>query len=726
MVLRGLGYTDESLTGSWPTNYKIKALNIDLLDDVDVAAAGADRGNIAIMLYNALFLAYGEVDEDGLWQANEDGKDDDGDTIAKLVIDKIGDLVEMVQISFEDVYDDDDALDTVIDLEPYLFHIVDYYENADGDVAYIDNVYTDEIDLDDVTSDGSYSWYEGEDADDDIQEFDIDDVSGAAMFNYAEVSGSDMYNNYEGALEGADVTVIYADDEDVDGNDDGDYDSEEAVGVIALRVTETVQVQEDYDNGDDEVEASSDIQLPVDDDEDFDESRLSVMGDVDSVEDIEEDDVVEIYEPYDFDYDDEDGDMLTLVVTRDMVSGEVDEFDGDDSIVIDGVELDYGNDFDMSDLIAAADLGDEYTAYLNADGEIAFLELTEEAATAEDFAVVVGLADGSVSEDWDDIEIDDAPQIKLLTADNDIVIYDVTTDDFDFVGGESEIWAIGNIDLAWDGDVDDVVDISGVSVGTIVLYSMDDDGEIDDIDVYDSDFYYDSTAGSDYDEPVLDGGYIVEDTTIVFDLTEDDEDDWEVIDMDQLDADDAADIYYVTEDGDNEVIVMSVDMNDTTSDGEYALITKVTVALDGDDPVQKLTGFIAGEADVVYTDDDDDFDDMYVDEFLIELTMDGDVVESTTVEGVDVEGIVQDLNGDFVKVDGSYYEIDSEVVVYEITFEDDGDVDEVMVIDFNDVDEDGYVKFFDTDNDVVDGDDDEIDVIFYVTEKDVDESGYAK
>jgi len=714
MVLRGLGYTDECLTGTWPTNYKIKALNIDLLDDVDVTAAGADRGNIAIMLYNMLFLAYGEVDEDGLWQANEDGTDDDGDTIAKLVIDKIGNLKECVQISYEDVYDDDDALDSIIDLEPYLYHVVDYYENGDEEVAYIDAVYTEEIDLDDVVTDGNY-WYEGEDADEDIQEFYIYDVSGTAMYNYAEISWSGLYN---GTLEDADVTVIYADDEDnedcddidYDGNDDGEYDYDEAVGVIATEVTDTVLVDEDYESGEDEVEASTDIQLPVDDDEDFDGSRVMVMGDVDDIKDIEEDDVIEIYEPYGFDYEDEDGDDLVLVVTRDSVTGDVDEYDDDDSIVIDGVELDYGDDFDSTDLIADEDLGDEYTAYLNA-------------ATAEDFAVVAGYADGTTDEDWDDIDTDDAPQIKLLTADGDIVIYDITTDDFDFDDGDDETVTLGDIELYWDGVAEGDIEVDGVSVEDLVLYSLDSDGDIDEITLAwnDDDFDYDETDGEDYDEPVLDNGYMVEDTTIVFDLTEDDEDDWEVIDMDQLDLEDYADVAYVCEDGDNDVLVMTVTDNDTTSDDVYALITDNTTAInDDDDVVQKLVGFFDGEEDVVYTDDDDVYEEDYNEYALMAVTFDDDVVDSTTVEAVDFAGIVDDIDDDFINVDGDYYEVDDEVVVYEFTFDEDGDVDEITLADMSDVDEEGYVKMWDTDNDA-DGDDDEIDVIFYVAEKYTDE-----
>ena len=56
MILRALGYTDESLRGAWPTNYKIKAIDLGLYDDTSAQTGGADRGNVAIMLFNALGL----------------------------------------------------------------------------------------------------------------------------------------------------------------------------------------------------------------------------------------------------------------------------------------------------------------------------------------------------------------------------------------------------------------------------------------------------------------------------------------------------------------------------------------------------------------------------------------------------------------------------------------------------------------------------------------------
>ena len=60
MVVRALGYTDASneLKGmTWPTNFKVKASELDLLDGVKSAAGGADRGGVA-QLFSMHWMLY--------------------------------------------------------------------------------------------------------------------------------------------------------------------------------------------------------------------------------------------------------------------------------------------------------------------------------------------------------------------------------------------------------------------------------------------------------------------------------------------------------------------------------------------------------------------------------------------------------------------------------------------------------------------------------------------
>lgn len=68
MIVRMLGYTDDSaeMQGTWPANYVQKANELGILKDVNKTGSDpANRGDIAIMLANALDIAMVYVDKDG-------------------------------------------------------------------------------------------------------------------------------------------------------------------------------------------------------------------------------------------------------------------------------------------------------------------------------------------------------------------------------------------------------------------------------------------------------------------------------------------------------------------------------------------------------------------------------------------------------------------------------------------------------------------------------------
>ncbi|MFA9424235.1 MAG: S-layer homology domain-containing protein, partial [Sedimentibacter sp.] len=54
MIIRLLGYSDESLPGEWPPNYFEKAKELNLFVNVDTSVEFATRKDISMMLYNAL------------------------------------------------------------------------------------------------------------------------------------------------------------------------------------------------------------------------------------------------------------------------------------------------------------------------------------------------------------------------------------------------------------------------------------------------------------------------------------------------------------------------------------------------------------------------------------------------------------------------------------------------------------------------------------------------
>jgi hypothetical protein len=640
MVVRGLGYSDESLTGTWPTNYKIKAINLDLLDDVTVKAAGADRGAIAQILFNALDAIYGDVNTDGDWEKNAD---------EDKIIDKIGKEVKDVEISFDDIYDEDDMLDTVIDMTPYLFHTITYYENNDGDIAYVSDVDTDELtgvitDIDQVGSSWTYEMTV-EDADDDETDFDITSET-ALFYNGDEVDTLEAPDLNED--ESCTVRVVYDDDDNV-------------IGIVAMEF-EIVQISTEYSSRRPVVlNGANGINLPAEEDDDDDEvldaDMLTVEGDADSLKDIEEDDLVYVYAS------DTDGDVkghpavLKLEVVRDIVEGvELQEVEAEDEAVFDGDDYEasvFGDvDFDTEEL------GKEYDLTLDKDGDVFSMEEADEDDTVEGYAVYVSDADGDVDEDdfTEELSVDTEPRVKVFTDGGDVVIYDINTDDLekatnDFT--EDESVDLGDITLEFTVS-SGKIEVHGLDKRDLVEIELDSDNEI--TKITEVDLSYDSND-FDEDDMLLDNIDVV-DGTLVFDIQESDEDDWAIVDVDVLV--DEIEGEYDYDDDSFEVEVMTVtdgmDAGDT-----YAAVTKVVDYYDGDDTVNKIRAFVDGEEVTYLGEDGVDLED--TDNEIVILEFDGDRVASydtTTSTSIEVDSI------DSIRVraeGGSLYTMDDDVVV---------------------------------------------------------------
>src|SRR6056297_254777 len=207
MVVRALGYTDDVLKGSWPTNYKVKALDLGLTEDVTVSG-DASRGATAIVLHNSLEARLVEIirDSNGLFTfeyIDTGEKDADNNVIYKILLDQIGEKDEMV-VDPEDVWGED-ALDVAagVDLEDYLFNTITYYSTDDYEVAYVSDWEFDTV-MGTVTANAS-DVLTVEDADGD--EWDLEyDSDSRLYFNGDEPDGTDID---ELNVDKAEVTVVY-------------------------------------------------------------------------------------------------------------------------------------------------------------------------------------------------------------------------------------------------------------------------------------------------------------------------------------------------------------------------------------------------------------------------------------------------------------------------------------------------------------------------------------
>ncbi|SHJ60857.1 S-layer homology domain-containing protein [Dethiosulfatibacter aminovorans DSM 17477] len=666
MVVRGAGYSDESLTGTWPTNYKIKAINLDLLDDVAMKAAGADRGAVAQILYNALDLVYGEVNNDGDFEKNVDDK---------KIIDKIGEKVNDYEMTYDDIYDADDALDTVIDLTPYLYHTVDYYENADGDVAYVSDIETNEFvgDLDNVNDVDDEITVE--DADDEEETFDVSS-STPLFYNGEKAEDIDVLDLMD---DGSCMVKVIYDDDDV------------VQGVVAWEF-EIVQIATEYSSRRPAVLnglGTESILLPadLDDDDDvvLDADNLTIVGDADELKDIEKDDLVYVYASdkkagTDEDLEDHPA-VLKLEVVRDVVEGvELQEVEDEDEAVFDG------DDYDASDFgdvdFDTFELGLEYDLTLDKDGDVYAMEEADDEETVEGYAVYVSEADGDVDEDdfTGDLSVDTEPRVKVFTDGGDVVIYDIDTDDLaddsdDFT--KDATVTMGSISLFFDESEGEII-VNGLDKRDLVEIELNSDGEITDVTLVGIAY-----GGTDFDEDdmLLDDIDVI-DNTLVFDIQESDEDDWAIVDADELV--DGIEGEYDYDEDDFEVDVMTV--TDGMDAGDiYAAVIKVVDYYDGDDTVDKVRALVDGE-EVTYLAEDGVDLDATVDTIVI-LEFDGDRVESyetTTSTAIEVASI------DSIRVraeGGDLYTMDDDVVVVVIDEGDfiAGELSDVLEGDFVDL-----------------------------------------
>lgn len=89
ILVRAVGYTDEALPGAWPANYVVRAQALGIMKDVNQAGnAAANRGDVAVMIYNNLENQIGYVDKDAAW-IGYTVKDGDGNTVNDTMLSRL-------------------------------------------------------------------------------------------------------------------------------------------------------------------------------------------------------------------------------------------------------------------------------------------------------------------------------------------------------------------------------------------------------------------------------------------------------------------------------------------------------------------------------------------------------------------------------------------------------------------------------------------------------------
>lgn len=708
MLVRGLGYTDNcnELKGmTWPTNFKVKAAELDITDGVAMNTTGADRGGVAQAIFNALNATLVTVNSDGDVVLMVDDEEKGVELFSRLA-----DLDEDFSVT-EEVLDSDNKnyAGNLVDLAPYMFQNLDVYLNDDDEVVYVKGTNS-------LVIEGTVDDYEGDEVlsieDTNKKIKDIDFTTTDSIMVSDEIPASYVFEN--GALKDSSVTLkdLYDDTEAIKvvandakalgGNGNGKVEAKEIEGIVTSVRTEVVRIEKAYVAGKDTLDG---IQLPVGSDDEVDFDAITVTGEVTALEDIKVDDIVVAYAS-------EDESAITLVVTRNSVEGEVTRVYDADTYYIDGTSYDVAS-MALEDTF---ELGDEGVFYFDQFGEIA--DYDGESAGPTDYAVVIASADGTITEKYG-YSVDDYPTLKLATQDGEEVVYEVAVEIDEKTAAITESAKLDDVDLfTTANDINaakDVIDIDTNETGEtdaftdtnsiLIKYSLDKDGRIDDIEVIkDVTDYEDDTKT--LNKVDLDSDELV-DGVIVFDAG----DDYSIVDVDALDTEFQA---YTVEnkDGDIEVLVVKKGEVDAAATTIYAYLNKVTLTKNADgDKVNQFVMYVDGQKVELFADDDL----MAVGTYNKAISFDynGDVIDSSDVSTTPTgyaatatainasKGRIElDVAAGVAKGDG-WYTLSEHATIVEVdpTTATPNGVDEID--DLNDIDEDDtFTVYFNSDNEV--------------------------
>ncbi|MEL7649600.1 MAG: S-layer homology domain-containing protein [Sedimentibacter sp.] len=598
MVVRALGYTDtcnELKNMTWPTNFKVKAAELKLTKDVAMNTTGADRGGVAQLMYNALEAILVTINSDG-------------DVVKSYTTNSKNEIVYTKLLSrlatLETLTVDTDALDedskdyrgAIVDLAPYMYQSIDAYVNDDDEVVYVDEVNSVVVTgtVVDILDEAGNSIDDGDTLDIDSTNSAKDTVkvviedANAKQYKVAVTDGVvAFYNNDEETIvvenfasllysnSAAKVTAIV---DDENGNDNGKVDNGEfALNLVVTKATKGILVKSDYVEGKTKITGVSANLLLPQDDGDVDVANITVAGAVDSLEDIKADDVVIAYEA--LNYSSDDSYPVKLVVVRDAVEGTVTKTNSSSkTIYIDGTSYKKSS---ITGAVAAntIQVNDEGVFYLDNAGKI-FAVDTE--AELVDYAVVLGKENGDVTTKFGTTDVDDLAQIKLATSEGETVVYDIyTTMDDNIID-----------DVATLNKTGDLVTLSGSTLvvnaamvrGTLVKYSLDEDGYIDAIEVVATDV---ETIDTD------DLDVMTVDSTVVFDAT----DDFNVVSIDNLEDGKSHDVAYFTSGSNKGKIAVIISSNvESVNDGVYGVISALNYVQNASgSKVVEVTALVNGE-----------------------------------------------------------------------------------------------------------------------------------
>lgn len=279
MVIRLLGYTDESLGGNWPKNYYEKALELNLFQNIDTTKEFASRRDVSIMIYNALNLNIVNVKDNNKIT-----------TTNKPLLSLLG------KMEIRDVNVSDLKVES-FDFTDYLFNKWDIYYDNKGNAVYVTNPRYNQF-SGKVTSLLSNRVIFVTDDYGNVRAFQLPNVP--IIINGEKGNFSDLNDSR--------IKVVYEDD----------TFNGEVIGIVAYKETDIIVVDRD-DLYKEDSKLFAGKSLPVKNNNEINFNKLHIYGDAQSLNDIKENDVVYFYETK----DSSRVTALTLFVLRKQTEGTI-------------------------------------------------------------------------------------------------------------------------------------------------------------------------------------------------------------------------------------------------------------------------------------------------------------------------------------------------------------------------------------------------------------------
>jgi hypothetical protein len=666
MIVRALGYTDDSneLKGmTWPTNFKVKAADLKLTKDVKIVGTGADRGGVAQLLYNALEANMVTVDSDGDVNYIKDGDDN------KILLNALATKDRFVVAPKHLDKDDKAYMGDIVDLAPYMYQDIKVFVNDDDEVVYVTKVES-------TVKVGEFRYtVDGND--------DIDSTDGKVNIRidgknkaYALASTTDTAVYYNGVeiklteqkMENGDtnlVTLHKAAATFVLNDDD------EITAIVANKFTNAARVTNEY-NGRTKIEGFA---LPLDDDDKVDYDKLTVIGEVDALEDIEEDDVIVLFAGEGQKTTSaDDTEKLVIQVVRDTVEGKITRTNSDGQFYIDGKYYS-ASEFKKYNF----EVGEEGTYFLDHKGALVDFE-EDDADEPKDYAVITEILNGVYSGDAVTGRVIADAEITLVNAKGEELTYKF--DDKAKVNDENVFLGRGSNLTVVDENGDLVVNPL-LDAYDVIKYTVNSKGKISKITIERDD--PDTTPATDTD--ITGKSYVFASNVVVFNL---DGTDVEVVDFEKL----GDKVYIITskENKNGEIEMFFVKGLGATSTYAY-IVDEGTMWNDDDARVQTLVAYVDGvevfyETDIPYSALKTGYVTHVDDATIVELDLDGDIVTGikefyavtspAALKGAVGEkvgnlatGNIAKISGDRIQVGAQWYTLADDVVVYILDATDD-------------------------------------------------------